>query len=187
MPLPLSKFKKPQAAWERAFKKGSPVEGEKANVLEKPPLTRKWWLAIMKLAGLVTWEQGKGDRVDAVLLGSRAALCVSDVHLELHRLLEDGGTCCRLVLCPKTCLGDHTVTETGDLKREAEGRPDKRTRDERRQDERRRQGWRWRQMKQEEAKTRWGDKGINKGEERRREMESRRRGKQKGKRKRHNL
>lgn len=67
---------------------------------------------------VVTWEQSKGDWIDAVLLGGRGALGVRDVYLELNRLLEDGGARCRFVLGPKTRLRDDAVTEAGNLRKE---------------------------------------------------------------------
>ena len=65
---------------------------------------------------VVTWEQREGDGVDAVLLLSGGALGVGDVHLELDGLLEDGGPGRGLVLRPEAGLGDHAVTEAGDLR-----------------------------------------------------------------------
>lgn len=64
---------------------------------------------------VVTWEQREGDGVDAVLLLGGGALGVGDVHLELDGLLEDGGPGRGLVFRPEAGLGDHTVTEAGNL------------------------------------------------------------------------
>lgn len=58
---------------------------------------------------MFTWEQGEGDWVDAVLLGGAGALSVGDVHLELHRLLENRRTSCGLVLSPEAGLRDDAV------------------------------------------------------------------------------
>lgn len=68
-----------------------------------------------------TWEQGEGDRIYAVLLCGAGALGVGDVHLELHRLLENRRTSCGLVLCPETGLRDDAVAQTGNLGRETVG------------------------------------------------------------------
>lgn len=64
---------------------------------------------------VLTWEQGEGHRVDAVLLGCGCALCVGDIHLKFDWLLEDCRARCGLVLCSKTGLRDHTVAQTRDL------------------------------------------------------------------------
>lgn len=63
----------------------------------------------------LTWEQGEGHRIDAVLLGGGCALCVCDIHLEFDWLLEDCGARCGLVLGSETGLWDHTVAQAGDL------------------------------------------------------------------------
>lgn len=64
---------------------------------------------------VLTWEQGEGDRVDAILLGGGCALRVGDIHLEFDWLLEDCRARCGLVLCSETGLRDHTVAQAGDL------------------------------------------------------------------------
>ena len=63
-----------------------------------------------------TWEQGEGDRVDAVILGGAGALGVGDVHLEFHRFLENRRTSCGLVLRPEAGLRDDAVAQAGDLR-----------------------------------------------------------------------
>lgn len=63
----------------------------------------------------LTWEQGKSDRIDAILFRGSCALRVGDVHLKFDRLLEDCGASCGLVLCSKTGLWDDTVAQAGDL------------------------------------------------------------------------
>lgn len=70
------------------------------------------------LIAVFTWEQSKGDWIDAILLGGHGALGVRDVNLKLNRLLEDGGTGCGFVLGPKTRLRDDAVTEAGYLREE---------------------------------------------------------------------
>lgn len=79
---------------------------------------------------VLTWEQGEGDRVDAILLGGSCALRVGDIHLEFDRLLEDCRARCGLVLCSETCLRDHAVAQAGDLaggrgRRVSKGKMDK--------------------------------------------------------------
>lgn len=64
---------------------------------------------------ILTWEQGEGNRVDAVLLGGSCALRVGDIHLEFDWFLEDCRARCGLVLRSETGLRDHTVAQTGDL------------------------------------------------------------------------
>lgn len=71
---------------------------------------------MLRKSPMLTWEQGEGHWVDAVLLGGAGALGVGDVHLELHRLLENRRTGRGLVLRPETGLGDDAVAKTRDLK-----------------------------------------------------------------------
>lgn len=91
------------------------------------------------LSAAFTGEQGEGDGVDAVLLGGAGALGVGDVHLELHRLLENRRTGCGLVLRSETGLRDDAVAQTGDLRgREVSRNTDKQPGSERKRQQRRR-------------------------------------------------
>lgn len=64
---------------------------------------------------VLTWEQGEGDGVDAVLLGGGRALRVGDIHLEFDRLLENRRARRGFVFRSETRLRDHAVAQAGNL------------------------------------------------------------------------
>lgn len=77
--------------------------------------------------GTTTWYEGESHTVDAIFplsfpLGSflfsvPLSLREGNVHLELNRLLEDGGATRGLILGSEAGLGDDAVTQRRDLNR----------------------------------------------------------------------